>query len=90
MRTKCDASYKDGRAYTLTLPSPGEPLNPMSVDSQGSQRAKPALPLEGCSTGPREPGRIPALIPVLHKDGTSLFGKEVLKGFALAPAPPQG
>jgi len=58
----------------------------MSVDSQGSQRAKPALPLEGCSTGPREPGRIPALIPVLHKDGTSLTpckpakARKLLKG----------
>lgn len=80
---KRDAGYKDdGMRTELTVvnqkvdalvPStPGEPLNSTPEGSQGGQQAKPALLLEGHSTGSREPGRIPALIPVLHRDGTSL------------------
>ncbi|MFQ5794181.1 MAG: RRXRR domain-containing protein [Candidatus Bipolaricaulia bacterium] len=72
LQTKRTVGYKDDGVHDLAPPAPAESLNATSVHRQGSRQTKPALPLEGHSTGPREPGRIPALIPVLHQDGTPL------------------
>ena len=81
MGTKRGTGKKNGRTYTLVLSASAEPLN-----ATAAMWPKPVLPLEGCSTGPREPGRIPALIPVLHKDGSPLTpckpakARKLLKG----------
>lgn len=86
MLSKRDVGYKDGGMHTLALPSPAESLNATSAACQDKQRAKPALQPRRVLNGAREPGRIPAPIPVLHKDGTPLTpckpakARKLLKG----------